>query len=159
MDTQIPSEIITESELRRLAFQYARAMDRCEPDLLEVILSEDVVIEGPDFHVEGLVAVRELPLELGKMFVATQHAVHNQTVTVQGDKAEGETYCTASHILQPEAGTEAETHQALVWTVRYLDRFVRGENGWQICHRRLIIDWTEMRPVSMPAAISGDADE
>jgi len=125
-------------------------MDQSDPNLLDALLTEDVVIEGADFHAEGLAAAKELHAELRTLYVATRHEVHNQTVVVQGDEAEGETYCTATIILPPAAETEG--NQAVVWAIRYQDRFTRNANGWHISHRRLVIDWTEMRPVSLSPA-------
>jgi hypothetical protein len=38
----------------------------------------------------------------------------------------------------------------LTMSIRYLDRFVRGVDGWRFAERRLIMDWTDKRP-SQPA--------
>jgi hypothetical protein len=82
------------------------------------------------------------------MFVATQHAVNNHTVVVDGDAATGEAYCTASHIRRAEGGG-LENH---MWAIRYQDRYVRRDGRWLFAHRVLVIDWTETRPASPPGA-------
>ena len=137
----------TEAELRRLANLYARAMDRNEPALLDDILTDDIVLEGPGFRIDGLAASRNNPALLKQMYLMTQHVVHNQTVDVSGDEAAGETYCTASHVLRP--ASEGEGHAALVWAIRYQDRFRRVDGSWRFSGRTLIVDWSETRPVTL----------
>jgi len=137
----------TESELLRLAFLYARAMDRHDPALLEQVMADDAVIEGPGFVQEGLAKTQQSPVLLQKMYLLTRHIVHNQTVTIDGDTAEGETYCTASHVHRPEG--DSNRTAALVWAIRYQDRFVRTPAGWRFARRALVIDWSETRPVTL----------
>jgi SnoaL-like domain len=137
----------TESELLRLAFLYAKAMDRHDAPLLEQVMAPDVVIEGPGFVQTGFDEARRSPAMLRDMYLLTQHVVHNQTVTIDGDTAEGETYCTASHVHRPQGDTDRTT--ALVWSLRYQDRFVRTPAGWRFARRKLIVDWSETRPVTL----------
>lgn len=136
-----------EGELRRLAFLYATAMDRNDAPLLEQVLAPDAVIEGPGFVIEGLERAQESPAMLRRMYLLTRHVIHNQTVTVDGDGAEGETYGTASHVFRPEGDGTATT--ALIWAIRYQDRFVRTGAGWRFARRALVIDWSETRPVTL----------
>lgn len=136
----------TEQAYRQLASHYARAMDRNEPDRLGGVMTKDAVIDSVGVIIEGIDAVRACPGMLRDMFLATQHVVHNQTVTLLSDtEAEGETYCTASHI-QPPAG-DGEPHTALVWAIRYQDTLRREDDAWRIARRVLVLDWTETRPV------------
>jgi len=141
------SEATPEQAFRRIASLYARAMDRNEPDLLNDILTEDIVIEGPGFTMQGLEQVRQSPAMLRQMYLMTQHQVHNQTLSVAGDEATGETYCTASHVLHPEAG--AEGHTAHIWTLRYQDTLRREDGAWRLARRALVVDWSEFRPVTL----------
>lgn len=136
-----------EQAFRRIAGVYARAMDRNEPDLLNDILTDDIVIEGPGFTMQGLEQVRQSPAMLRQMYLMTQHQVHNQTLSVFGDEATGETYCTASHILRPEDG--AQGHSAHVWTLRYQDTLRREGGAWRLARRALVVDWSEFRPVTL----------
>lgn len=136
-----------EQAYRHIASVYARAMDRNEPDLLNDILTSDVVLQGKGFTQQGLDEVRQSPAMLRQMFLLTQHVVHNQTLTLEGDTATGETYCTASHILHPEAG--AQGHTAYVWAIRYQDTLRREGSTWRLARRALVIDWSEYRPVTL----------
>ena len=136
-----------EQVFRRIAAVYARAMDRNEPELLDEILAEDIVVEGPGFTMEGLEQVRQSPAMLRQMFLMTQHVVHNQTLRFEGDEARGETYCTASHILHPEA--DAQGHTAYVWAIRYQDTLKKQRGTWRLARRVLVVDWSEYRPVTL----------
>lgn len=136
-----------ERAFRRIASLYARAMDSNEPDLLTDILTSDIEIEGPGFTMQGLEQVSQSPAMLRQMYLMTQHLVHNQTFTFEGGEAVGETYCTASHILRPEA--DGESHKALVWAIRYQDRFRKEGGEWRLARRALIVDWSEIRPVTL----------
>ena len=84
---------------------------------------------------------------LGQMFRATVHRVHNQVATVTGDAATGETYCTADHLLN-------DVDSVLVWTIRYLDRWRREDGQWRFTHRKLIVEWEEIRAVTVKDAAS-----
>jgi hypothetical protein len=84
------------------------------------------------------------------MFRATVHRVHNQVATVTGDEATGETYCTADHLLN-------DVHSVLVWTIRYLDQWRREGGQWRFTRRKLIVEWEEVRAVTVKDA--GSAGE
>jgi len=128
--------------LRQSAEIYARGADRrCREDW-ESVLTEDVVIAGPGFVAEG----REKNLGsidmLGRMFKATRHIIHAQYASVDGDRAEGETWCTAEHRIARESGDIL-----LVWAIRYQDQWRREDGGWRFTRRELLVDWEETRPV------------
>ena len=92
---------------RTLAELYAQAADRNRPELLDRIMAEDAVIEGPGFRLNGRVEIRTIPASLHQRFHATRHVVENQAVTVDGAAAAGETYCTANHLYeQPGTGMQ-----------------------------------------------------
>jgi hypothetical protein len=132
---------------RILAELYAQAADHHRPELMDAVMAEDAVLEGPGFRLAGRAAIRAIPDMVRQRYRVTRHVVENQVVTVDGGQAKGETYCTASHLYDdPAAGP-----QVLVWHIRYQDRFVRTDSGWRFAERRLVIDWTETRSVTIPA--------
>jgi hypothetical protein len=136
------SRLIDESSLRRCAELYAQGADRRDKTLWASIVTEDCVIEGPGFRLEGrgnIVAGLDV---LASMYTATQHRVHNQIVTIDGDRARGETYCTADHVARGDAGTTL-----LSWAIRYQDRWRREDGQWRFTNRLLVIDWTETRSI------------
>lgn len=131
-----------EAAIRRLAALYARAVDRDEPDTLAGLFAADAVLEGPGFSMQGHEQLRAIPGMLRGMYRRTLHQVHQQTVRVEGDHAEAETYCTANHVSDKGAG-QAEN---LAWAMRYLDSLRRENGRWLFARRRVVIDWTETRP-------------
>ena len=140
-----PAEVL--AELRQLSEIYARAMDRNAPELLEDILTDDVVVIGPGFRMEGLGEVQQSPAMLRDMYVMTQHLVHNLTARVKDGEAKGETYSTASHVMKP--ASDGGGHAILVWAIRYQDRYRLQGGRWRICARTLVVDWSEVRPVTI----------
>ena len=134
--------LVDEAALRRTAELYARGADRRDKALWRAVLSPDCVIEGPGFKAEGLEANLGSIDALEEMFQATLHRIHQQVVTIDGDRATGETHCTADHLL---AGGNA----ILVWAIRYQDDWQRQGGEWRFVHRRLIVDWQETRSVTV----------
>lgn len=130
------------AELRRTAELYAQGADRRDKALWQAVLAEDCVIEGPGFSIAGRDANLGSIDALRQMFRATVHRVHNQVATVSGDDATGETYCTADHLLN-------DMDSVLVWTIRYQDHWRREEGHWRFTHRKLIVEWEEVRPVTV----------
>jgi ketosteroid isomerase-like protein len=126
--------------IRRAAELYAAGADRRDKALWTQVLAEDAVIEGPGFAIEGREANLRSIDALGQMFRATVHRVHQVVATVEGDRAVGETYSTADHLLK-------DRDELLVWSIRYQDEWRREGAAWQFTRRRLIVDWEERRPV------------
>lgn len=137
-------KLVDDLALRRSAELYAYGADHRDKPTWAAILAADCVIEGPGFRMEG----REQSLgaidHLRASFKATLHRIHNQVATVSGDSAEGETYCTADHLMQQD-GKDV----ILSWNIRYQDRWQREDGVWKFTHRTLIVDWEEVRPVNV----------
>lgn len=131
-------------QFRQLAELYAQAADGNRPELFDSIMAADAVIEGPDFRMTGAAEIRTIATLLKTHFRRTRHEVHNQTIRIDGERASGETYGTASHLLHEAK----DGMQLLVWHVRYQDAFIRKDGQWVFSSRRLEIDWTEMRPAA-----------
>jgi ketosteroid isomerase-like protein len=128
--------------LREAAETYARGADRRDKDLWRAVLAEDVELIGPGFAKTGLEPnLRSIDL-LARLFTCTRHIVHDLTVTITDDEAEGETRCTAEHrMARPEGDL------LMVWAIRYQDRWRREGGAWKLARRELIVDWEELRPV------------
>jgi hypothetical protein len=132
--------MIDHSLLRQAADIYAIGADRRDKALWRQVLAEECVIEGPGFIAQGRDACLQSIDALGQMYRATRHEVQQQVVTIDGDSAIGETYCTASHLLP-------DRDAILVWAIRYQDVWRRNSEGWRFIRRSLSLDWTETRPV------------
>ena len=76
-------------------------------------------------------------------YEATTHFLGQSTIVLEDDRATGETYCLAHHISVSEG-----KRSIFVASLRYYDVFVRDEGQWLFQERKLIVDWTETRPIS-----------
>lgn len=136
------NRLADEAALRRTADLYAQGADRKDKQLWRSVLAEDCRIEGPGFVTEGLDATLQSIDALGQMFRSTFHKVHNQMVMIDGDRASGETYCTADHLLN-------DADQLLRWTIRYVDEWRRDGKDWRFTRRKLELLWEETVPVTV----------
>ena len=132
--------------IRKMAMAYARTCDRGDGAGFAALFTEDAAIAGPGFHVQGYDQLFGNPGALKQMYASTMHTVMNQTVTINGDTAEGETYCIAYHVNRPDA--EGKTTR-LDWAIRYQDKYVRRDGKWLYTHRQLLVEWTELSTDTM----------
>jgi nucleoside-diphosphate-sugar epimerase len=137
----------TVGEFRRLADIYAQAADTRDAALLDSIITDDIVVEGPGFRLEGRKDVLGIAEALGQYYVKTQHVVSQQLGEISGGSGIAETYCTANHILFPEEG---KPDRGMTWNIRYQDRFSQMDGSWRFMRRSLIVDWMEVREISLP---------
>ena len=136
--------------LRQLVEDYARGCDRRQPVAVAGLFTEDgrlirhregAEAEPPASDTRGRAAIAELIDGLARYEVTT-HFLGQQSLTLDGDTAQGETYCLAHHVY----GREGERRNR-VMSIRYLDRYRREEPGWRFAERRLAVDWVEDRPL------------
>ncbi len=142
MDQDLLRRLLDEAALRRTAELYAQGADRRDKSTWAAITTEDCVIEAPGILLNGqreIVAALDV---MAQLFVITQHRVHNQLVRIEGDRAQGETYGTADHVSEREG-----SRTLLSWAIRYQDRWRREAGEWRFEHRRLVLDWSETRPL------------
>jgi hypothetical protein len=75
---------------------------------------------------------------------ATTHFVGQSTIfTRNGDRATGETYCLAHHVI-----ADGEKRGLMVASLRYLDTFAKIDGAWFFAERLLYVDWLEQRALS-----------
>ncbi len=132
--------LLDEAALRRTAELYAQGADRRDKVTWAAITTEDCVIEAPGIILRGQREIVSALDFMAKLYVATQHRVSNQLVTLEGDRARGETYGMADHLSVAEGG-----RTLLTWAIRYQDRWRREDGQWRFEHRFLILDWTGTR--------------
>ncbi len=75
-------------------------------------------------------------------YVDTMHFNGQSTVSLDGDRATGESYCLAHHLSVGEDGQRT----MMIASIRYLDEFVKQDGQWLFAGRRLMVNWTETRP-------------
>jgi ketosteroid isomerase-like protein len=75
-------------------------------------------------------------------YAATTHFNGQSTISLNGDRATGESYCLAHHLSVGEDGQRT----MMIASIRYLDELVKQDGQWLFAERRLMVDWTETRP-------------
>jgi hypothetical protein len=89
---------------------------------------------------EGREALTPVFADLNQ-YEATTHFNGQSTVTIDGDRAAGESYTIAHHLFRQD-----ERRMIMVASLRYLDTFARLDGRWLFAERKLILDWSETRP-------------
>jgi hypothetical protein len=75
-------------------------------------------------------------------YVATMHFNGQGTISLDGDRATGESYCLAHHLSVAEDGQRT----LMIASIRYLDQFVKQDGQWLFAERRLLVNWIDTRP-------------
>ena len=75
---------------------------------------------------------------------ATTHFVGQSTIfTLDGDRATGEAYCLAHHVM-----ADSGKRRLMIASLRYLDSYARIDGAWLFAQRLLYVDWLEERALS-----------
>ena len=77
-------------------------------------------------------------------YAATMHFNGQSMVTLDGERASGETYCLAHHLTVADDGQRT----LMVASIRYLDEFVKQAGQWYFAERRLMVNWIDTRPTN-----------
>lgn len=148
----IHSEITATEEADRLAIRelidtYAHCADRRNAEGQKSLFTQDtrfvVYIEGqgsePTQVLHGRDALTPVFDDLNR-YEATMHFNGQSTISLDGDRATGETYCIAHHLF-----TEAGERKLMIAWLRYGDTFVKLDGAWLFAERNLYVDWIETR--------------
>lgn len=148
--------LLDREAIRDLVVAYAHHVDRGEPDLTAALFTPDgelrIFERGRAEHVReriGREAIAEAMAGL-RRYDLTLHVVANHRNEIDGDAAIGETYCLAHHVRDVERPDGSRGPSDYVMHIRYLDRYLRTDEGWRIAQRHLQLEFTEDRPVTGP---------
>ena len=124
-------------EIQDLVTRYYNSTDRRDFDGFRSCFVPGTLVD----YSEMLSVPEETPVEevaalieatMAETFGNTQHFMGNHEVQIDGDRGTGTTYCLAIHeFLDPQR----DDGQRLVSALRYVDRYLRTEDGWRIEHR------------------------
>lgn len=135
--------------LRDLAERYAAGVDRRDPGLFlsafdaeraSLLVFEPSESGQPRGVRRGRGELADVVTRVSR-HDRTFHLLGNSRYDVRGDEATGEVYCVA-HQIDPVGDGGRTDH---VMYIRYHDHYERGDAGWQIVERRVLVDWTETR--------------
>jgi hypothetical protein len=150
-----PSEAADRLAIRELFDAYAHCADRRDAEGQKALFTADtrfaVYMDGersdPSYMLEGREPLAPVFDDLNR-YAATMHFNGQSTVTLDGDRATGESYTIAHHVF-----TEEGIRKIMVAWLRYLDVFAKIDGAWYFAERKLILDWSETR--SLGAATAG----
>jgi SnoaL-like domain len=144
-----PEEAADRLAIRELFDAYAHCADRRDAEGQKALFAADtrfvVYMDGegsePTYVLEGREALTPVFADLNRYEVTT-HFNGQSAVTLDGDRATGESYTIAHHIF-----SEDGVRKIMIASLRYLDVFARVEGRWYFAERDLILDWSETRPL------------
>jgi hypothetical protein len=149
-----PTECADRLAIRELFDAYAHCADTRDAEGQKALFTVDnrfsVFMDGPGSEpssvLEGREALSPVFDDLNR-YSATMHFNGQSTVSLDGDRATGDSYTIAHHVF-----TEDGTRKMMVAWLRYLDVFTKIEQTWYIAERQIILEWSETRPLGAPTA-------
>jgi hypothetical protein len=147
-----PSAAADRLAIRELFDAYAHCADRRDAEGQKALFTADtrfvVYMDGAreeaSYELHGRDALAPVFDDLNR-YEATMHFNGQSTVTLDGDRATGESYTIAHHVF-----TEEGIRKIMVAWLRYLDVFAKIDGSWYFAERRLILDWSETRRLEAP---------
>ena len=136
--------------IRELVDAYAYCADRRDATGQMSLFTEDtdflvymdVSNSTPAQHIQGRAALAPVFDELNA-YEATMHFNGQSTTELDGDHASGVAYCLAHHVK-----VDGSERSLMIAAIRYLDTFVKHDGIWYFSQRKLMVDWTESRPLN-----------
>jgi len=147
----LSSEATDRLEIRELVDAYAHCADRRDAKGQMSLFTNDtqfVVFMDARSEKSSMELNRRedlLPVfnELNK-YVATTHFMGQSTVILDGERATGETYCIAHHVSESQG-----KRTLFIASLRYYDVFAKVEGRWLFAERKIMVDWTDTRPMNV----------
>jgi ketosteroid isomerase-like protein len=144
-----PQEAADRLAIRELIDAYAHCADRRDAkgqmalftDDTRFIVFMDATAAEPTQQLHGRESLAPVFDNLNS-YAATMHFNGQSTVSLDGNRATGESYCLAHHL---SVGADGQ-HTMMIASIRYLDEFVKQDGQWLFAERRLMVNWTETRP-------------
>jgi hypothetical protein len=142
-----PEEAADRLAIRELVDAYAHCADRRDAEGQKALFTEDthflVHMNGSGTEpTEDLHSREQLTPVFAalKQYEVTMHFNGQSTVSLDGERASGGTYCIAHHVFS--AGGERKIMLAYL---RYLDTFVKQGGTWLFVERNLYLEFSDTR--------------
>jgi hypothetical protein len=145
-----PDEAADRLAIRVLYDAYAHCADTRDADGQKALFTEDthfvVFMNGegtdPTDDLRGRESLTPV-FENLKTYEATMHFNGQSTITLDGDRATGDSYCIAHHLYTADG-----VKKLMVAYLRYLDTYAKQNGSWLFAERNLIVKWIEVRTVA-----------
>ena len=134
--------------LKNLVDTFSTLADQKETEKQTLLFTDDAVSETfVNGQVVSSLKGRKQIGEAFGAFLSTFETVYHingqQTVTLNGDKATGISYCLVT-LIGAESGKKMKTTIGAYYT----DDFVRQDGHWLIAHRKATFAWQEKQPLA-----------
>jgi ketosteroid isomerase-like protein len=147
--TLSPPEAADRLAIRELIDAYAHCADRRDAKGQMALFTADTrflvfydpAAAEPTQELRGRDSLAPVFDDLNR-YVATMHFNGQSTISLDGDRASGESYCMAHHLSVGEDGQRT----MMIASIRYLDELMKQRGEWLFAERRLMVNWTETRP-------------
>jgi hypothetical protein len=146
-----PGEAADRLAIRELIEAYAHYADRRDAKGQMSLFTADTHFvvymnardSKPSMELHSREALAPVFADLNK-YDATTHFIGQGIIfTLTGDRATGEAYCLAHHVM-----VEGEKRRLMLASIRYLDTFVKMDGAWLFAERLLYVDWMDERALS-----------
>ena len=152
-----PAEAADRLALRELFDAYAHCADRRDAEGQQALFNEDtrfaVYMEGegaePTYVLRGREALTAVFDDLNRYEITT-HFNGQSMVTIDGNRATGESYTIAHHVYNHDG-----KRKIMIASLRYLDTFAKIDGRWYFAERKLILDWSDEPAKTAPSDVSG----
>ena len=142
-------EVAERLAIRELVDAYSFCADRRDAAGQMALFTEDTDFlvymdsrnPSPTQQIRGRAALAPVFDDLNT-YEATLHFNGQSTTALDGDHASGVTYCLAHHVK-----VDGSARSLMIAAIRYLDTFVKRGGTWFFSQRKLMVDWTETRPL------------
>lgn len=132
--------LIAKQAIRELALLYSRGVDRGDIALLRTLYTRDGWdAHGAHFNGPAGEFVDFLEKSLPHMRAGT-HLVCNHLIAVDGDRAEGEVYAIAWHLIPDGSNRQGGGEQHMIEPVRYCDQYAIEDGQWRFARRDVAFD-------------------
>jgi SnoaL-like domain len=142
-----PEEAADRLAIRELVDAYAHCADRRDADGQKALFTEDthfvVYMNGAGTEpTEDLHSREQLTpvFDALNQYEVTMHFNGQSTMSLDGERATGETYCIAHHVFSPEGD-----RKIMLAYLRYLDSFVKQGGTWLFTERNLYLEFSDTR--------------
>lgn len=139
-DSAAMDHLLSHQALLDLGCQYARGVDRGDPEMISQAFHDDASIVSGAFNGPAQEFAVEIGAILDQVSPRVMHTVTNHWVEIQGNHAVGESYVLAYQ------GLLGDEPQDVLTGGRYIDKYERRKGQWKIAQRTFVLDWSTASP-------------
>ena len=133
-------ELLHKQSITELIYQYPRALDRHDRDLLMSIGHPDATVQFRDTLYSRWADFVDWLMDAHDPMLANNHRITNILIKLKGDRAVSESSGTATLLVRIDDNTLEER-----WMhSRYLDKWSRRNGQWALQHRQTLTDYRRL---------------